>query len=100
MATIAVKMMPHCVLDGSIAVNDMEIKRRPYHRNCSCGLHKSKVAESTACSQPRNVSFRMKQPWNDCSLSVASVKFPCEHYSASDSSVRDSEHTDGALSHR
>ncbi|KAF9614440.1 hypothetical protein IFM89_018585 [Coptis chinensis] len=31
-----------CVFDGCLSVSDIEIERRPYHRNCSCALHKSK----------------------------------------------------------
>ncbi|KAG6481391.1 hypothetical protein ZIOFF_057992 [Zingiber officinale] len=30
-----------CLLEGCISAFDSEIKRRPYHRNCSCALHKT-----------------------------------------------------------
>ncbi|KAG1326625.1 putative ovule protein [Cocos nucifera] len=28
-----------CVFAGCIAASDLEIRRRPYHRNCGCALH-------------------------------------------------------------
>ncbi|RXH74318.1 hypothetical protein DVH24_029039 [Malus domestica] len=36
-------MMFRCVFEGSLSMQDTEIERRPYHKNCSCALH-SKAA--------------------------------------------------------
>ncbi|CAL9026414.1 unnamed protein product [Prunus brigantina] len=34
-------MMFQCVFEGSLSMQDSEIERRPYHKNCSCALHRS-----------------------------------------------------------
>ncbi|XWS70798.1 hypothetical protein CRYUN_Cryun03dG0079900 [Craigia yunnanensis] len=75
MATGAAKMMLRCVLEGSLAMYDIEIERRPYHRNCSCALHNLKGVCSSACSRTRNISYPKKQAWRDSSLSIAFPKF-------------------------
>ncbi|KAK4265313.1 hypothetical protein QN277_026380 [Acacia crassicarpa] len=50
-------MMLRCVFNGSLSMQDMEVERRPYHKNCSCALHKSKGnSPATACQQ-RMISF-------------------------------------------
>ncbi|KAI5320720.1 hypothetical protein L3X38_040428 [Prunus dulcis] len=46
-------MMFQCVFEGSLSMRDTEIERRPYHKNCSCALHKSKgAAASSKFSSP------------------------------------------------
>ncbi|KAL4296048.1 hypothetical protein GQ457_12G024480 [Hibiscus cannabinus] len=73
MATGATAMtMLRCVLEGSLVMHEIEVERRPYHRNCSCALHDLKgVVCSSSCSRARNVSFSKKKTWrNDCSLST------------------------------
>uniref|UniRef100_A0A2N9FW29 Uncharacterized protein n=1 Tax=Fagus sylvatica TaxID=28930 RepID=A0A2N9FW29_FAGSY len=74
MATGAVNMMLLCVFEGSISMHDMEIKRRPYHRNCSCALHNLKDGSSASCSHQRNISLPKKQSWAKCSLSITASK--------------------------
>ncbi|BFG39493.1 hypothetical protein CerSpe_257670 [Prunus speciosa] len=50
-------------------MQDMEVERRPYHKNCTCALHKSKGGVcSNACPQKRNISFPKKLSWTDGSL--------------------------------
>lgn len=49
MATITAEMMLRYVFDGSLSMNDFEIERRPYHRDCKCALHKSKGSERSSC---------------------------------------------------
>ncbi|XVE63590.1 hypothetical protein DITRI_Ditri07aG0032000 [Diplodiscus trichospermus] len=71
----AAEMMLRCVLDGSLVMQEMEVERRPYHRNCSCALHNLKGVCSSACSRSRNISFSKKKTWNDCSLSMAASQF-------------------------
>ncbi|KAG6676715.1 hypothetical protein I3842_15G165300 [Carya illinoinensis] len=63
-------MLRDCVFDGCLSMQDMGKERRPYHRNCSCALHKLKVGSSNACSHQRNISFPKKHSWTDCSLSL------------------------------
>ncbi|KAK2965792.1 hypothetical protein RJ640_029392 [Escallonia rubra] len=74
MSTAAAEMMLQCILGGTLSVHDMDIERRPYHKNCSCALHKSKREHPTACSHHGNIFFPKKQNWNDSSLSRAASK--------------------------
>ncbi|KAL6221352.1 hypothetical protein ACLB2K_009103 [Fragaria x ananassa] len=70
-----------CVFEGSLSIQDTEIERRPYHKNCNCALHKSKGGPcSNACAQ-RNISFPKKQSWTDSSLcmSAATSKLSSQH---------------------
>lgn len=63
--------MLQCVLEGSISVHDMEVEHRPYHRNCSCAMHKMKGSCSNdACSHQSNISFPRKQPQSCCWLNT------------------------------
>ncbi|KAK3435726.1 hypothetical protein EUGRSUZ_C00432 [Eucalyptus grandis] len=71
MATIATEMMLRCVFAGSLLVNDVEIERRPYHRNCGCALHKLKGSHLTACSHHNNISFPWKNLSTNCCFSTA-----------------------------
>jgi peptidyl-prolyl cis-trans isomerase B (cyclophilin B) len=64
-------IMFRCVFDGCISVDNMEIERRPYHRNCSCALHKMEGGSSTGFPLPRNMFYPKKQSWRRCSLSLA-----------------------------
>lgn len=56
------------VFNGIISMSDMDIERRPYHRNCSCAMHKLKGSCSSACSQQKNILYSKKQSWDDCHL--------------------------------
>ncbi|KAA3476820.1 Cyclophilin-like peptidyl-prolyl cis-trans isomerase family protein isoform 1 [Gossypium australe] len=72
MATGATAEMIRCVLESSLVMQEIEVERRPYHRNCSCALHNLKgVCSSAFCSRSRNVCFSKKKTLNDCSLSMA-----------------------------
>ncbi|KAF5180036.1 hypothetical protein FRX31_030380 [Thalictrum thalictroides] len=70
-----------CVYNGSISMFDMEIDRRPYHKNCDCALHKSKKNSSNQCSHRRKISVPTKQLWKDYSMSTKGT-----HYSSQCSS--------------
>ncbi|KAI5320719.1 hypothetical protein L3X38_040427 [Prunus dulcis] len=60
-------MVFQCAFEGSLSTQDTEIERRPYHKNCTCALHKFKWgACSIACQ--RNISFPKKHSWSDGSL--------------------------------
>ncbi|XVE98481.1 hypothetical protein REPUB_Repub03eG0110200 [Reevesia pubescens] len=77
MASGAAKLMLRCGLElGSLSMYDIEVERRPYHRNCGCALHNLKGVCSSACSRTvSNISFPKKQAWSDCSFSISAPKF-------------------------
>ncbi|PIA45666.1 hypothetical protein AQUCO_01600115v1 [Aquilegia coerulea] len=54
-----------CVYNGSISMSDMEIERRPYHKNCNCALHRSNKNCSNLCPQRRMISVPIKQLWKE-----------------------------------
>ncbi|KAG8367526.1 hypothetical protein BUALT_Bualt16G0081000 [Buddleja alternifolia] len=71
MATGAADFMFRCVFDGSLSMSDMNIERRPYHKNCKCALHIVKGECSRTGSQQRNISFPRKELRTSHSLSVS-----------------------------
>ncbi|KAK3435725.1 hypothetical protein EUGRSUZ_C00431 [Eucalyptus grandis] len=75
MATIAAELMLHGAFHGCLLIHDVEIQRRPYHRNCGCALHKLKGVHSTTCSLHNNISFPRKELPANCSLSTTAAKF-------------------------
>lgn len=87
MATEVAEMMLQMVFNGSISMYDMDIERRPYHRNCACALHKLKRACQKTCPQRRNISFSQKQTLNYCLLFVDNAS----KFSFHASSVRNGE---------
>ena len=62
------EIMLQRVFDGSTAEFHMEIKRRPYHRSCTCALHRLKDFCYNPCSRHKFISFTKKKSWNECSL--------------------------------
>ncbi|KAF3453012.1 hypothetical protein FNV43_RR03445 [Rhamnella rubrinervis] len=58
-----------CVFDGCIAGCDA-IERRPYHRNCSCALHKSRQQCGHAWHKTKNISYPMRRAWSEGCLSL------------------------------
>ncbi|KAK6151662.1 hypothetical protein DH2020_014297 [Rehmannia glutinosa] len=71
MATGAANMMFRCVFNGSLSMCDMDIERRPYHRNCKCALHKTKGKCSHAGSIQRNLSFQKREFRDKCLFSIS-----------------------------
>ncbi|QHO21717.1 uncharacterized protein DS421_11g349130 [Arachis hypogaea] len=71
MATGASQMMFGGVYEGSMSMQDMDVERRPYHKNCGCALH---GVCSNACPHHRCISFNKKISWNHCSLRAKSSK--------------------------
>jgi|UniRef100_B9IMJ7 hypothetical protein len=57
MAIGAAEMILQCIFSRSISLNDMEIRRRQYHRNCKCALHKLKDIYPDDCPQQRKIPF-------------------------------------------
>ncbi|KAL2481212.1 hypothetical protein Adt_34178 [Abeliophyllum distichum] len=92
MATAATDLMFRCVFEGSLSMCDMDIDRRPYHRNCTCALHKQKGICSNSVSHRSNISFPKKDLWNKCSLiSVSASTFSSRSSHDGDSPVRSRE---------
>ena len=61
-------VMFRCVFDGCISVDNMEIERRPYHRNFSCAPHKMEGGSSTGFPLPRNIFFIRRNSHGDIDL--------------------------------
>ncbi|KAG6676716.1 hypothetical protein I3843_15G156900 [Carya illinoinensis] len=74
MAAGAAETMLRCVFDGCLSMQDKEIERRPYHRNCSCAMHNLKGASSSDCFHQRKISFPNKHSRTENSLSIAASK--------------------------
>jgi len=74
------------VHDGCLSGGERGIDRRPYHRNCSCALHKSKENCSHAMSRYKNVSYPIKRCWSEGSLALmVANSSSCCHSSPSSS---------------
>ncbi|KAL7589317.1 hypothetical protein Lser_V15G37920 [Lactuca serriola] len=74
------------VFGGCISSDEFGIDRRPYHRNCSCALHKS--GENIcphASHHKQKVSYPVRRSWSECCLvammtsagSASSDSSPC-----------------------
>nr|XP_010942290.1 uncharacterized protein LOC105060324 [Elaeis guineensis] len=75
MAAEAAHVMLQSVFDGCIAFFDNEIRRRPYHRNCSCALHQSGgLPKDLPCNT--KVSYPIRRSWG---ASVASSRMLAGH---------------------
>lgn len=59
---------------GSLSIYQMEKDRRPYHKNCTCALHKTKKTDVGACFLHGN-TLAMKKSWYKCSLSIQAPNF-------------------------
>ncbi|KAI3709337.1 hypothetical protein L2E82_39097 [Cichorium intybus] len=53
------------VYGGCISTDDLAIRRRPYHHNCSCALHKSGGGH---CSHVAKVSYPIRRSWSESSI--------------------------------
>ncbi|KAL8265450.1 hypothetical protein R6Q59_023580 [Mikania micrantha] len=65
--------------EGCITSGDLEITRRPYHRNCSCALHKTHK-KCPHASLATNVSYPIRRVWSEGSFSLmvsTSSSSPC-----------------------
>ncbi|KAI6682374.1 hypothetical protein NL676_036255 [Syzygium grande] len=91
MATIAAELMLCGVFDGCLSINDAEIERRSYHRNCGCAMDKFKGSCSTACSHHNNISFPRKELPINCSLSAKAAKLTSQSCVCNGSSVCSNE---------
>ncbi|EYU34914.1 hypothetical protein MIMGU_mgv1a019711mg [Erythranthe guttata] len=64
--------MLQCVLDGILSMCDLDMERRPYHRNCKCALHKSKAKCSLVNPLQRSISFPKREFRKSYSCSLSS----------------------------
>ncbi|KAI3709335.1 hypothetical protein L2E82_39095 [Cichorium intybus] len=56
-------------LEGCITSGDLEITRRPYHRNCNCALHKMRE-KCSHVSPVTNVSYPIRRVFSEGSLAL------------------------------
>ncbi|KAK7291992.1 hypothetical protein RIF29_07593 [Crotalaria pallida] len=61
------------VFEGSISIHDMEVERRPYHKNCGCALHNLNTICSKACPQKTYISFNKKISWTHFSMYITAA---------------------------
>ncbi|KAL4571417.1 hypothetical protein LXL04_018176 [Taraxacum kok-saghyz] len=79
MATGIAAMMLQCVFEGSLSVSEVDKERRPYHKNCSCALHKPEDETPKACFHHTRISFAKKPSWSiNCSLSTTDTANPIQ----------------------
>ncbi|GJZ07017.1 hypothetical protein Tco_0540810 [Tanacetum coccineum] len=87
MATKSALMKLHIVFEGSLSMSEIDKERRPYHKDCSCALHRLKDETPKACVHHTRISYAKKSSLNKCSL----VR------TASETSVRSSSGMDTKL---
>ncbi|KZV27420.1 hypothetical protein F511_02529 [Dorcoceras hygrometricum] len=57
------------VYEGCLSAGDMDIQRRPYHKNCGCMLHKSRL-HCTHSSRCNSLSYPLRRSWSESSLEL------------------------------
>lgn len=100
MASGAAKVVLHYVFNGIISMHEMEIERRPYHRNCSCALHKPKGSYPKPCFHHQNIAFPKKQSRHDCSLSITVSEFSSSSSLSQSTSIRSRKDSSEAIKSR
>ncbi|KAJ8504361.1 hypothetical protein OPV22_005247 [Ensete ventricosum] len=69
-----------CVLDGCISAFDSEIRRRPYHRNCSCALHRSRCSSRHDPCHAKKISYPIsRSPKRLCITIPSFMKAASDH---------------------
>ncbi|KAF3633640.1 putative serine/threonine-protein phosphatase 7 long form -like protein [Capsicum annuum] len=68
------------IFEGSISGHDLEISKRPYHRNCGCALHKSR-GNCSHSSRYMHVSYPIKRSWSEGCLSLMAAAAASGHTS-------------------
>ncbi|KVH88315.1 hypothetical protein Ccrd_024157 [Cynara cardunculus var. scolymus] len=51
---------------GCISTDEMVVRRRPYHSNCNCALHK--FSGGGHCSSLGKVSYPIRRSWSEGSM--------------------------------
>uniref|UniRef100_A0A7N0RG00 Uncharacterized protein n=1 Tax=Kalanchoe fedtschenkoi TaxID=63787 RepID=A0A7N0RG00_KALFE len=80
MAALGTQIMLQRVSHGCLSMQDTETDRRPYHRNCSCALHKPNTLYSKSRSQQKNSLFLKKQPLKVIISLRATTSSSVSHY--------------------
>ncbi|KAG9456231.1 hypothetical protein H6P81_000739 [Aristolochia fimbriata] len=62
-----------CVFEGCISSPDAEIERRPYHRNCSCALHKKRGSRTKCVAHNDKISYKLHKSWSEGCLVMAAA---------------------------
>ncbi|XP_047339631.1 uncharacterized protein LOC124943118 [Impatiens glandulifera] len=65
--------------DACISGADAGIQRRPYHKNCSCALHKSRGQCSHSTSR-NNVSYPIRRTWSEGSFTLMAASSSAAAY--------------------
>ncbi|KAL0903587.1 hypothetical protein M5K25_027977 [Dendrobium thyrsiflorum] len=72
--------------EASIPAFDGEIRRRPYHRNCGCALHRSRaIAVDAPCPSSSTVSYpirRRSSSWQSLTSSSSSTNLATSYSSS------------------
>ncbi|XP_052199064.1 uncharacterized protein LOC127806091 [Diospyros lotus] len=58
------------IFEASMSGSDTAIQRRPYHKNCTCALHKSR-GHCCHVLRSNNVSFPIRRTWSEGCLVAA-----------------------------
>ncbi|PIA45674.1 hypothetical protein AQUCO_01600123v1 [Aquilegia coerulea] len=75
MASGAAEGLIRCVLDGCLSESGVEIERKPYHRNCSCALHKPKGQCYKVSNGNKKISYPMRRSYSESCLALAESNF-------------------------
>ncbi|KAF5180034.1 hypothetical protein FRX31_030378 [Thalictrum thalictroides] len=69
----AAEGLTRCVFNVCLSSFDVEIERRPYHRYCTCALHKSKGTQCFKVSNwnNNNISYPMRRSYSESCLMLA-----------------------------
>lgn len=91
MASGAAEMVFQFIFDASLS-NFESMERRPYHRNCSCALHKLKGTDCSTCYNSKYVvSFPKKKQFpNHYSFSITAPTVPSQSSLSREFNVRSS----------
>ncbi|KAI3714941.1 hypothetical protein L6452_21903 [Arctium lappa] len=57
------------VFEGCISYEEMGVNRRPYHRNCTCPLHRM-CEHNSRLSVVTSVSYHVRRVWSEGSLAM------------------------------
>ncbi|KAJ1440101.1 hypothetical protein SESBI_02338 [Sesbania bispinosa] len=100
MATAAYHTILQRVFDGAISMNDMQVERRPYHKNCGCAFHSLKGICSNADHQQRYISLPKKTSQIECSMYTSALKFSSQSSFVKRQTMTNRQNAGMVLSHK
>ncbi|KAJ9551173.1 hypothetical protein OSB04_015218 [Centaurea solstitialis] len=83
--------MFHRVYGGCISTDEVVVRRRPYHSNCTCALHE--FSHGGHCSPRAKVSYPIRRSWSEGSMvamTSTAVSCPSSTTVAASLTVKDS----------